>query len=121
MNKNKILKSWTFFRRGHGVYLVFIMSFLNFLVIQWRLLFEKVDMLNAVFQRFIIFAIVFMALYIPIAILIGWMDYRKGAVSVDLTESARSNPYNKDIAKALVCIARDEKEKAQEILKKWTK
>ena len=120
MNKRKIFQAWTFFRRGHGVYLVFIMSFLNFLVIQWRLLFQKVVVLNEIFQRFYIFSIIFISIYVPAAVFIGWMDYRRGSVSTDQTESARANPYGKDLAKALICIAQEKNDKAIAILKKWT-
>jgi hypothetical protein len=119
MDKKKIFKAWTFFRRGHGVYLVFIMSFMNFLVIQWRLLFEKVVILDAIFQRFYIFTLAFLACYVPFAVFIGWLDYRKGSVPVDLSESAKSSPYNKDMAKAIISLANGENQRVEEIMRKW--
>jgi len=50
---------------------------------------------------------------------LGWIDYRKLSVSVDLTLAARHNPYSVDIAKALYLLASGENEKAKKILEKW--
>ncbi|MFC2048677.1 hypothetical protein ACFLR5_00475 [Elusimicrobiota bacterium] len=121
MKKTKVFKAWTFFRRGHSVYLVFAMSFLNFLVIQWRLLISKNDFLSGLFGHFIIFAVIFILVYIPFAVIIGWKDYRYGSVPVDLKESAKANPFNKDIAIALSAIADNDRDAARSVLMKWTK
>jgi len=68
-----------------------------------------------------IFTIAFFLLYIPLAILVGWYDYRRFAVPVELTLGAKASPWNRDIAKALMLIAEGRKKEAVEILKKWTK
>lgn len=48
------------------------MTFLNFITIQYALLIDRVPMLNSVFPNLWIFAIVFIAAYMPLAIVIGY-------------------------------------------------
>lgn len=118
MTKKNFMRAWTYFRRGHGVYLVFAISFLNFTVIQWRLLVEKVDALKFIFQRFTYFFLAFFAVYIPLAVLIGYIDYRRGSVPVDSVEAARANPWIKDLSKALVVMSKNDGE-VKKIMSKW--
>jgi len=119
--RNRLLRYWTYFRRGHNVYLVFLLSFSNFIVIQYRLLIEYLPFLSDLFGDLAVFAIAFLMLYIPAAILIGWYDYRKLAVPVDTTILARASPWRRDLAKALVYLAEGKNEEAKKVLLKWTK
>lgn len=95
--KLRLLRYWTYFRRGHGVYLIFAISFLNFVVIQWRLLIEHIDFLEAIFQHFYLFTILFFVGYIPLATIIGWIDYKRGAVPIDQTVATKVNPWAQDL------------------------
>ena len=115
----RLLRYWTYFRRGHGVYLAFAMSFLNFVVIQWRLLIEQIESLEAIFQHFYVFTTLFFATYIPLATIIGWIDYKRGAVPVDATVAAKANPWFRDLAKAIVLLAEGKNEEVVELMKKW--
>jgi hypothetical protein len=117
--KSRILRYWTYFRRGHGTYLAFFMSFANFMVIQYRLVIEYVSFLEALFSSLTIFALTFFVVYVPAATIIGWLDYKKLAVPVDATVSARANPWVRDLATALALMAEGKNEEAKEILKKW--
>ena len=119
VTKLNLLRAWTYFRRGHGVYLIFAISFLNFTVIQWRLLIEKVDALKVLFHRFTYFFILFFVVYIPVAVLIGYLDYRGGSVPVDSKEAAKANPWVKDLAKAVMIMS--DSEEVRNILNKWTR
>jgi hypothetical protein len=119
--KRRLLRYWTYFRRGHSVYLIFAISFLNFIVIQWRLLIEKVEPLEALFQHFYIFTIIFFATYIPLATIIGWVDYKRGAVPVDQTVAAKVNPWVQDLAKAIQLLAEGKNEEVIKLMKKWTR
>lgn len=118
--KPRLLRYWTYFRRGHGVYLVFSMSFLNFVVIQWRLLIEQIELLEAIFQHFYVFTILFFATYIPLATIIGWLDYKRGAVPVDETVAAKASPWIRDLAKAILLLAEGKNEEVVELMKKWS-
>jgi len=73
---NWIRRRWLDFRQGHSVYLIFAMTFLNFITIQYKLLVidikENVPILEAIFSDWLIFATIFIAAYVPIAIAIGY-------------------------------------------------
>lgn len=49
------------------------------------------------------------------------MDYRRGTVSTHLALSAKASPWAQDLCKALILNIKGEKDKAIEILEKWTK
>ena len=118
--KKRLLRIWTYFRRGHAVYLAFVISFMNFIVIQYRLLIEQIPMLSFIFSQLYMFAIIFVFIYIPLSAIIGWIDYRRGSVPVDQEVAAKANPWAIDLAKALQYIAQGENDKAIQILEKWT-
>ena len=119
--RERLLRYWTYFRRGHNIYLVFLLSFANFITIQYNLLVKNVVFLRDIFAHLTYFAIAFLALYIPAAILIGWYDYRRFAVPVESTLRARANPWTRDLARALICLAEGRNEEAARILRKWTR
>jgi len=117
--RNKILRYWTYFRRGHGTYLAFLLSFANFMVIQYRLLIEHMPLLRDVFFSLIAFAVTFLLVYVPVATILGWLDYKRLAVPIDLTISAKSSPWVQDLAKALMLICDEKYEDAKKTLQKW--
>jgi len=117
--KGFVLRAWTYMRRGHGTYLVFFLSFANFIVIQYRLLIEYVPIMKVLFSSLTAFAITFFLVYIPLAILIGWYDYKKFAVPVETALGAKASPWVRDLAKALILIAEGRNKEVIEILKKW--
>jgi len=119
--RERLLRYWTYFRRGHNIYLVFLLSFANFITIQYNLLVKNVAFLRDIFTHLTYFAIAFLLLYIPAAILIGWYDYRRFAVPIESTLRARANPWTRDLARALICLAEGRNEEAARILRKWTR
>ena len=121
LGKERLLRWWIYFRRGHSTYLVFLLSFANFIVIQYRLLIEYVPMLSLVFTSLLSFAIAFFLIYLPLAILIGWYDYKRFAVPVESAVGAKASPYNRDLALALKLIAEGKNQEAVRVLEKWTK
>ena len=119
--KTRLLRYWTYFRRGHNIYLVFLLSFANFIAIQYRLIIENMAILKDIFTHLSVFAAVFVLVYVPAAIIIGWLDYRRLAVPVDMTITAKASPWVKDLATALIYIAEGRGEEAKKVLEKWTK
>lgn len=65
-------RRWLDFRQGHSVYLVFLMTFANFVTIQFALLIDRIPALNSVFPNLWIFAAIFVIGYVPLAIAIGY-------------------------------------------------
>jgi len=117
---NRLLRIWIYFRRGHGTYLAFILSFINFIVIQYRLLIQKIPFLQSMFPSLLVFMTVFLATYIPLCIVIGYLDYKRFSVVQENILVARANPYSRDLARALILIADGRSDEAKKILRKWT-
>jgi hypothetical protein len=87
---NWFRRRWLDFRYGHGIYLVFIMTFGNFITIQYSLLIDKVPELNLVFDNLWIFALVFLAAYVPLGMVIGYW-HRKSQWKVEQEAMFREN------------------------------
>jgi len=91
MNNTWFRRRWYDFRQGHGMYLVFAMSFVNFVLIFYRLLIEQIDFLGDLFSNLWIFVAVFLVIYIPAAILIGnW--HRKTQMRIEHEQSMKQSP-----------------------------
>ncbi len=99
--------------------MVFAISFLNFIVIQWSLLIEQIQPLLGLFQHFYVFALLFFIRYPPLATVIGWIDYKRGAVPVDQSIAAKVNPYFQDLSKAILLLAEGKNKEVVELMKKW--
>jgi len=65
-------RRWLDFRNGHSIYLIFLMTFANFVTIQYGLLIDQVPYLKSLFETIWIFAVIFVSAYVPIAIVIGY-------------------------------------------------
>ena len=91
MNETWVRRRWYDFRQGHGMYLVFAMSFVNFVLIFYRLLIEQIDFLGDLFSNLWIFLVIFLAAYIPTAVLIGnW--HRKTQMRIEHEQSMKQSP-----------------------------
>ena len=91
MNDTWFRRRWYDFRQGHGMYLVFAMSFVNFVLIFYRLLIEEINVLGEIFSNLWIFVVIFLAVYIPAAILIGnW--HRKTQMKIEHEQSMKQSP-----------------------------
>ena len=86
---------------GHSTYLIFLMSFANFLLIFHRLLVERIDWLNNLLGDLWLFAILFVLMYIPVAILVGaW--HRKNQIKVDTDVGLLNSPLNAKIFRTII-------------------
>ena len=65
-------RRWLDFRNGHSIYLIFLMTFANFVTIQYGLLIDRVPFLSNLFGSIWVFAIIYVCLYVPIAMVIGY-------------------------------------------------
>ena len=89
-NNNWFRRRWLDFRQGHSIYLVFIMTFANFVTIQYKLLIEKMPTFNSLFDSVWTFAIIFVAAYIPLSIIIGYW-HRKSQWKVEAEAMFKEN------------------------------
>lgn len=87
---NWVRRRWLDFRQGHTIYLIFLMTFANFITIQYALLIDRIPTLNSIFSNLWIFATIFVAAYIPLAIVIGnW--HRKSQWKIEQEAAFREN------------------------------
>jgi len=115
-------RRWFDFRQGHSVYLIFALTFANFVLIFHRLLIERVPVLDEFFPDLWAFVIAFVFIYIPLAIAIGaW--HRRTQLRVDSEVILRQNPLWAKMFGLLIDIqtgkaSKEEIEKLRSLLKR---
>ena len=83
-------RRWLDFRNGHTIYLVFAMTFANFITIQYQLLIDKLPLSAGIFSSIWIFAITFILFYVPLSIILGYW-HRKSQWKVEQDALFREN------------------------------
>ena len=83
-------RGWLDFRNGHSIYLVFAMTFANFITIQYQLLIDQLPYLEGIFNSIWIFAIMFILFYVPLSIVLGYW-HRKSQWKVEQDALFREN------------------------------
>ena len=69
-------KGWLDFRNGHSVYLSFILTFMNSILISYHFAVEQFSFLNNIFFSVAIFALFFLGVYVPASVIIGYWHRR---------------------------------------------
>lgn len=87
-----VRRRWLDFRNGHTLYLVFLMGFANFILIFHRLFIERVPFLEDIFSNLWVFAIFFVLVYVPAAVLVGFW-HKRTQMKVEMEIMARQNPF----------------------------
>ena len=91
MKNNFFTIRWLDFRHGQGIYLGFFIYFADTILIQYALLIEKFPFIKLLLGASIIgFAIIFIALYVPLAIIIGYW-HRKSQWTVEVEALFKEN------------------------------
>lgn len=85
-------KIWLAFRVGHSVYFAFILQFANFVIIAHTFLFEKLWQVSMP-----IFVAIFIATYLPAAIIIGAFHVRRQYL-IESKVSFEQNPVSAQLA-----------------------
>ncbi len=91
IEKNWIRRRWWEGRTGNSVYLMFVLTLLNFILITHRFLIEENVLFEDLISDLWFFGIIFIITYIPISILIGYW-HRKTQWKVELTLKLLQNP-----------------------------
>jgi len=87
-----IRKVWLYFRLGHGNYVAFTLSFFNFILLAYRFLLEPNLEQFSLISDLTTFGIVFVIIYVPIAILIGYW-HRVTQLKVELDMKFTRNTF----------------------------
>jgi hypothetical protein len=69
-------KGWLDFRNGHSVYLSFILTFMNSILIAYHFAVSQFAFLDNVFYSLGLFALFFLGIYIPTSVIIGYWHRR---------------------------------------------
>lgn len=91
---------WIYFKTGHSGYLVYTISILNFVVLQHRLFISYIPFLSNYIGGLGKFFIIFILTYVPLASIIGYLEYRKGTI----VRTPKLNPYSQDTIEATIKI-----------------
>ena len=94
---------WFDFRLGHSTYLIFLLTFVNFILISYRLLIERIPFLQEFVPELWIFVIMFLIIYIPASIVIGFW-HRKTQMKVEQTLSLQQNPFMAKLFRSMLDI-----------------
>jgi len=120
MKEDWIRRRWWEFRQGHSTYLIFLLTFMNFVLIAYRLLIEKIPFIQELFPQLWIFVLTFVLVYIPLSIIIGnW--HRRTQLRVETTINVLENPLLAKMFRTMLDIqtgkaSKEEIEKARELL-----
>jgi len=103
MDQGWIRRRWWEFRQGHSIYLIFMLTFINFILISYRLLIEKIAIFKELIPELWIFALIFILAYIPAAILVGvW--HRRTQLRVETTLVNQQNPVLAKMIRTLLDV-----------------
>lgn len=91
INIDFLKRRWFDFRSGHSTYLIFIMAFMQFVVVTYALAIERLPALSAIFPSMFSWIAAFVGVYVPAAILIGRFHHRH-QVAVDQEAYILQNP-----------------------------
>jgi len=96
-------RRWYDFRNGHSIYLIFALTFSNFVLIFYRLLIERIPFLDEIFTDLWFFMIIFVLIYVPVAVLIGhW--HKKTQMRVETEVLTRQNPLFAKFIRTIIDI-----------------
>jgi uncharacterized membrane protein YhaH (DUF805 family) len=99
--KTRVL--WLDGRIGHTTYLMFFLTFVNFIIISFNFLIEDNTMLQEIIPSMWIFTIVFIVMYIPISIIIGrWHRYTQLSAEYRILQEA--NPIQATMMRVLLDV-----------------
>ena len=90
----------TYFLRGHSNWFAYGMSFLNFITISFYLLIENLTSVPDDF-RFRHYALLFFTIYIPLAIVVGYIDMKKGTYRVEQKMARELSPIWNEVFEKL--------------------
>ena len=118
----KVRKLWLYFRLGHGNYISFTLSFFNFVILAYRFLIEPNLEQFSLIGNLTTFGIIFVIIYVPISILIGYW-HRVTQLKVDLDMRFTRNIFLAKIMRTLLDsklgkVKENEIEKLENYLKK---
>ena len=94
-SSNFVFRMWFYFRLGYGTYLTFLLGFATTLVTVYYLAINNSPLLQAMFPRFWIFALIALVAGVPMACILGWFHMKGSTIlKSEMDINAEANPYN---------------------------
>jgi hypothetical protein len=95
VNFSKLLfRSWFYFRAGYNTYIAFFIGFSSNIIVIYKLGIAENKFLGPIFASLTLFAILALAVLIPISIAVGLYHMKRtGAYAAEASVSMESNPY----------------------------
>jgi hypothetical protein len=101
--KRTIREFWWAGRMGHSIYLTIFLGFINFILIVYNFLIEGNEILENFISEIWVFSIIFLALYIPVSILIGrW--HTNTQIHVDMELKMYEDPILAKMVRTLLDV-----------------
>jgi len=92
--KRLIGRIWLYFRTGHGVYWLYLMSFAQWITVIYVLLISNINPMKALFPTIYTFVAIFMLIYVPTSVLTGYLHFnRTGFFQAEMEVNIKKNPY----------------------------
>lgn len=89
LNNKYIRRRWLDFRNGHSIYLVFLLTLVNFILIVYNFAIVKIPVLST-YLNLPLFVLIFFLVYVPLAIIIGYW-HRRNQYSVENEAMTQEN------------------------------
>ena len=90
-----------FFLRGHSSWFVLILQVVNFTLIFFNYLFITLGFIPEELKTYGLFFFVFLLFYIPICIIFGYLDMKRGSYSSEINVYKEYSPIWKDLFQKL--------------------
>ena len=103
MQEGWVRSRWWEFRIGHSTYLIFLLTFMNFILISHRLLIERIPFLQEILPDLGTYMVLFLIVYIPLSVIIGFY-HRKTQLKVEQTLTMQENPFIAKLFRVLLDV-----------------
>ena len=120
-----IRRRWWEERTGHTLYLIYILTFVNFILISYTFFIERIPFVEELVPHLWIFVLIFLVSYIPASIIIGYW-HRRTQLKVDTTIKILENPLLAKMFRTIMDVqtgkaSKEEIEKMRQLLTKIEK
>jgi len=95
---DRISRYKQYFLRGHSGWFALTFSLIQFTVIIYELVLKNLFFLkDTPFNHYFVFLVVFTVIYFPIAVIVGFMDFRRGTYKGEQKLALELSPIWKDV------------------------
>ena len=125
VNERWIRTRWWEERQGTKIYLIYILTFVNFILISYTFFIEKIPFFQELIPHLWIFVLIFLVSYIPASTIIGYW-HRRTQLKVETTIKLLENPLWAKMFRTVMDVqtgkaSKEEIEKMRQLLTKIEK